>query len=103
MVCRWDREALITVVSEQMVTMGNGESLYLFRISYNDFAVDKQVAVSLTFQTWLASELFGNPCSLSMHPGSTYHDGGDSVWVHASDSTFKQSSQEQLYPQRKRP
>jgi hypothetical protein len=50
MVCRWDRQAAMTVVSEQIVTIDNGESLYLFRISDKDFAVDKQMAVILTFQ-----------------------------------------------------
>jgi hypothetical protein len=50
MVCRWDRQALITVVSEEIVTMDSGESLYFCRKSYNAFAVVKQVAVSLTFQ-----------------------------------------------------
>ncbi len=47
-ICRWDREALITVISEEIVTTVIGASLYLLRRSYNAFAVDKHVPVILT-------------------------------------------------------
>lgn len=39
------------VVSEQIVEIDNGASLYLVRMSYRDLPVDSPVAVSLTFHT----------------------------------------------------
>ena len=43
-------QAVMTAVSEHIVDMDSGASLYFVRISYNDFPVVRPVAVSFTFR-----------------------------------------------------
>lgn len=52
----WVREALMSVVSEQMATIVIGASLYLLRSSFKIWAVETHVAVILSFiksQLWI--------------------------------------------------
>jgi len=80
--CMRAMQAVMMVVSEQIVEIDNGASLYLVRMSYRDLPVDSPVAVSLTFHTvsglvtWLEYNI---DCSSMV---LAYHDGWDGKRIH---------------------
>ncbi len=72
------------LVSEQIVTMDNGALLYLFRIAYTAFAVDKEAAVTLSFEMLSYFIL-----DVWMRKALTYHYSINREWIHAGKSKEK--------------